>query len=403
MKILIPTIGTRGDVQPFIALAQGLNASGHTAALASHPVMRNLVESYNVNFEPIGPDIDLGKEVAAIRQRSGNAWMGLVRSMRFAFDMLEKSHDDILALCRKSDLVIVPVQSAAGKNEAEQLNLPYLSVTFMPWGIPWEDPNRPFVKRVAYKALDGMIGLITTRPLNKIRKKQGLPPVGPEGFASPKLNLIPISPIIYNPNTFWDPHHHVVGYWFVDEPEGWSPNEELQAFLENGEPPLLISLGAMSLGDDTMQETVDGFLKALQVKGIRAIVQGWEEALQNMNLPPTIHAARSIPHSWLLPRCAGIIHHGGFGTTAAGLRAGIPALVIPHMVDQFYWGQRIYELGAGPKPVQKVKLDITSLAAGIQELVQNDTLRSTASALAEQIKQENGLHNAVQLIEKTFL
>ena len=98
MNILIPTIGTRGDVQPFIALAQGLRASGHSTVLASHPVMRSLAESYNINFEPIGPDIDLGKEVAAIRQRSGNPWIGLMRGMRFAFEMLEKSHDDIREL-----------------------------------------------------------------------------------------------------------------------------------------------------------------------------------------------------------------------------------------------------------------------------------------------------------------
>jgi sterol 3beta-glucosyltransferase len=402
MNILIPTIGTRGDVQPFIALAQGLRASGHSTVLASHPVMRSLAESYNINFEPIGPDIDLGKEVAAIRQPSGNPWIGLMRGMRFAFEMLEKSHDDIRELCSKTDLVIVPVQSAAGKNEAEQLNLPYLSVTFMPWGIPYEDPHRSFIKRVAYKTLDSLIGLISTRPLNKIRKKQGLPPVGPEGFASPTLNLIPISPAVYAPNIRWDPHHHVVGYWFVDEPEGWSPNEELQAFLEDGESPLLISLGAMSLGEGAMSQTVDVFVKALQMTGLRAIVQGWKESTQNMSLPPTIYAAGSVPHSWLLPQCAGIIHHGGFGTTAAGLRAGIPALVIPHMVDQFYWGQRVHELGTGPKPIQKAKLEITTLAAAMQQLVQNDTLRSTTSALAEKIRQENGLNNAVQLIERTF-
>ena len=152
MRIVIPTIGSRGDVQPFIALAQGLQRAGHTVWLASHPVMKELVESHGVTFAPVGPDIDLGREVAAIRLRSRNIAVGLVRGMRFAFDMLEQSHEDILAQCRQADLVVVPAQSAAGKNEADKLELPYLSVNFLPWGIPWDDPERPVYKRVIYGA-----------------------------------------------------------------------------------------------------------------------------------------------------------------------------------------------------------------------------------------------------------
>ena len=157
MRILIPTIGSRGDVQPFIALAQGLERAGHTATLASHPIMKALVESYGVTFAAIGPDIDLAQEVGAIRLRSRNPAVGLVRGMRFGLAMVEQSHADILALCQGADLVVVSAQSAAGKNEADQLNLPTLSVTLMPWAIPWDDPKRPLFKRVAYGALDGLI------------------------------------------------------------------------------------------------------------------------------------------------------------------------------------------------------------------------------------------------------
>ncbi|GAH68167.1 unnamed protein product, partial [marine sediment metagenome] len=162
MRILIPTIGSRGDVQPFIALAQGLEHAGHNVTLASHPVMKTLIESHGVTFSLIGPDIDLAQEVAAIRLRSRNVIVGLVRGMRFGLDMVEQSHDDILAQCRKADLVVISAQSAAGKNEADQLNLPYLSVTLMPWTIPWDDPGRPLFKRMAYGTIDGLISLITT-------------------------------------------------------------------------------------------------------------------------------------------------------------------------------------------------------------------------------------------------
>jgi sterol 3beta-glucosyltransferase len=402
VNIVIPTIGSRGDVQPFLALAQGLIRTGHTVTLASHPVMRTLVETHGVAFAPIGPDIDLGQEVAAIRRRSRTLVVGLVRAMRFSFDMLEQAHEDILDQCRQADLVVVPAQSAAGKNEADLLHLPYLSVNLVPWGIPWDDPERPLYKRLIYGAIDGLIGLSTTRPLNRMRKRQGLPPVGPEGFGSARLGLVPVSPAVYPANPHWAPQHRLVGYWFAEEPAGWQPPSDLLAFLEAGQPPLVVSLGAMSLGREDALASAALFVDALREVGARAIIQGWEEGMRQMSLPPTVYAAGSLPHSWLLPRCAGLIHHGGFGTTSAGLRAGIPALIIPHLVDQFYWGQRVYELGAGPSPIRRTKLDLPGLAAALEELVHNPKLRTAAATLGEQIRADNGLEKAVGLIEEVF-
>ena len=402
MRILIPTIGSRGDVQPFIALAQGLERAGHNVTLASHPIMKPLVESYGVTFAPIGPDIDLAQEVAAIRLRSRNTAVGLVRGMRFGLDMVERSYADILTLCREADLLVVSGQSAAGKNEADLLGLPYLSVTLMPWAIPWDDPGRPLFKRAAYGAIDGLVSLITTRPLNRMRKRQGLPPVGGEGFTSAHLNLVPVSPAVFAPIPHWEQRHRVVGYWFAEEPSDWEPPTDLRAFLEEGEPPLVISLGAMSLGEVDALESAHLFVEAIQQAGVRAVVQGWDLGMQQLTLPPSIYAAGSLPHSWLLPRSAGIVHHGGFGTTSAGLRAGVPALVIPHIADQFYWGQRVHELGIGLPPIARSKLNISRLAAALEALKQDDQLRAAAESLGEQIRTEKGVDNAVNLIEATF-
>jgi len=227
MKIAIPVIGSRRDVQPFIALAQGLVKTGHEVTLASHPVMKSLVESHGLSFAPIGPDINLAEEAAAIRQTARYAAIGLIRGMRFGFDMLERCHDDILVLCRDADLVVVPTAIAAGKNEAELLNLPYLSVTLMPWEIPWAGPERSIPKRIGYGAINGLVHLITTRPLNGIRKRQGLPPVGKEGFTSARLNLVPISPAVYPPNPLWEHRHRSVGYWFVEAADEWEPPVDL--------------------------------------------------------------------------------------------------------------------------------------------------------------------------------
>jgi len=402
MRIVIPTIGSRGDVQPFIALAQGLGHAGHTVTLVSHPVMQALVESHGVPFAPIGPDIDLGREVAAIRHRARNTAAGLVQAMRFGFDLLERSHEDILAQCRNADLVVVPTAIAAGKNEAERLDLPTVSVSLMPWAIPWSDPERPLFKRLAYSAGDGLISLITTLPLNRIRKRQGLPPVGEEGFASALLNLVPVSPEVYAPNPLWAPQHRLVGYWFAEAPSGWQPSADLLAFLAQGEPPLAISLGAMSLGDDDALDAASLFVAAVQEAGVRAIIQGWDAGMVQLSLPPGIVAAGALPHDWLLPRCAGVVHHGGFGTTAAGLRAGIPALIIPHIADQFYWGQRVHELGVGLPPIRRAKLNGESLAAALKDLARNSELRAAAAVLGAQIRTERGIENAVRLIDEVM-
>ena len=402
MNILIPCIGSRGDVQPFIALAKGLKRAGHSVTLTSHPVMQGLVESHGVNFAPIGPDIDLTKEAARIRQRSRIAIVGLIRGMRFGLEMVDGSHEDILALCRTADLMVISAQSAAGVNEADQLDLPYLSVTLMPWSIPWHDPERPLSKRLAYGAIDGLITLITTRPLNRMRKRQGLPPVGAEGFTSKYLNLVPVSPLVFAPNPLWEDRHHLVGYWFAEEPLGWEPPHDLLTYLEAGDPPLLVSLGAMSLGDDDALESASLFLEAIIQVGLRAIIQGWEAGISQLSLSPSIYATGSIPHSWLLPHCAGLVHHGGFGPTSAGLRAGIPALVIPHMIDQFYWGQRLQELDVSPPPIPRPKLNSEGLAAGLDQLTKDDKLVASASSLGQGIRAEDGIGLAVDLIESTF-
>jgi len=402
MEILIPTIGSRGDVQPFIALAQSLTRAGHAVTLASHPIMAQLVQSHGVSFAPIGPDIDLAREVAALRYRARNPILGLIRGMRFGFDLLDRAHPDILALCSATELVVVPAAAAVGKNEADLLHLPYLSVTFMPWSIPWRDPARPMFKRIGYGLFDKLLSLITTLPLNRRRKRLGLPPVGAEGFTSPRLNLAPVSPSVFPPNPYWAPQHRLTGYWFAETPQEWEPSAALLSFLESGEPPLLITLGAMSLGDEDALENAQLFTGAIQQAGIRAIIQGWDTGMRQLELPDTIYASGALPHSWLLPRCAGIVHHGGFGTTSAGLRAGVPHLVFPSIADQFYWGQRVHQLGIGLPFIPRPRLTADKLTAALSELYNHSGLHTAAASLGEQIRSENGLDVAVRLITETF-
>ena len=400
MKFIIPTIGTRGDVQPYIALALGLIHRNHSVTLATHPCMRTLVESYGIPFAPMGPDIDIGYEAAKIRGRSKNWILGFKRVMDFSFSMLEQSYADLLPLCQQADVVIIS-HSAAGSMEADKLDMPRVSVTLMPQAIPVKDPKASWISRLVMKAAGAGMGWMMTRPLDSIRRRNGLPPMGPYGITSPVLNLVPISPMIEKPNPLWEPRHKMTGYWFAPSPETWNPPEELVRFLGDGEPSLVVSRGAMSLsGDDTL-EAARITLEALRQTGTRAIIQGWDEALKQSTLPSTVYPAGSIPHEWLLPRSAGIMHHGGFGTTAAGFKAGVPSIVIPHIIDQYIWGNKVAELGVGPKPIPRTKLTVKTLTTAI-EATKDNTIRKNAATLGEKIRSEpDGVETAIQWIEHT--
>jgi UDP:flavonoid glycosyltransferase YjiC (YdhE family) len=324
--------------------------------------------------------------------------VGFMRVMKFSFAMLEQAHPGLLETCRGADLVIVS-HSAAGRMEADKLGLPTVSVTLMPEAIPVKDPKDSFVKRALMGLAGAGMGLLMTRPLDQIRKRVGLPPLGATGITSETLNLIPLSPQISPPNPLWEPRHHLTGYWFAPAPETWTPPADLAAFLEAGEPPVVISLGAMALSGEDSLESAQIALAAVKQAGVRAVIQGWDAAMKQLQIPPNVFHAGSIPHDWLLPRASGLVHHGGFGTTASGFRAGIPMLVIPHIIDQFIWGGKAAQLGVGPQPIPRPKLTAENLASALRAM-QSPEMRRKAADLGATIRAEpDGVAEAVRLIE----
>lgn len=397
MKFVIPTIGTRGDIQPYIALALGLQSAGQETLIVSHPVMRDLVNSYGIPFSPMGPDIDIARETAIIRGRSRNWMIGFSRVMKFSFAMLEQSHTDLLALCRNADRIVV-THTAAGSIEADQLDLPHVSVTLMPQAIPVYDPDEPWMKRAVGKVAGAGMGLMMSRPLDKIRKRVGVRPMGVTGITSPTLNLIPVSPNVISPNPLWEPRHRMTGYWFVPSPEDWIPPQDLMEFLDAGEQPIVISLGAMALGGRDAMEAAIITINAVQKSGMRAVIQGWDDAMKTLSIPPCVFHGGSIPHDWLLNRASAVVHHGGFGTTSAGFQAGIPSLVIPHIIDQFLWGQQVAQLGVGPQPIPRTKLSEQNLTAALVQMKEDKDMREKAFRLGEKIRAEQGVKEAVRQI-----
>jgi UDP:flavonoid glycosyltransferase YjiC (YdhE family) len=195
----------------------------------------------------------------------------------------------------------------------------------------------------------------------------------------------------------WNENIHITGYWFPED-KRWQPSDALSAFLAAGKPPVFIGFGSMPIKDP--QRTTTIILEALKQSGQRGILHmGWGD-LGNQSLPETVFKIDYAPYDWLFPRMAMVIHHGGSGTTAFGLRSGIPSCVVSFVFDQSYWGERISELGLGPKPIRYKDLTVDRLRGVILSGVNDSNIQQKAVELGEKIHAENGIQNAVNVIGK---
>jgi sterol 3beta-glucosyltransferase len=198
----------------------------------------------------------------------------------------------------------------------------------------------------------------------------------------------------------WPAAHRISGYWFLDQASQWEPPGALTDFLDSGPPPVYMGFGSMP--GDVARNMLRLSVEAIGKTGQRAILLGgWGEA-GGLESPDHILTLTSAPHDWLFPRVSAVVHHGGAGTTAAGLRAGKPTLVVPFFADQPFWGRRIHELGAGPEPVSPKELTAGRLAQAIQEAVTDAAIAARAEALGEKIRKEDGVGRAVDFILDHF-
>jgi UDP:flavonoid glycosyltransferase YjiC (YdhE family) len=196
--------------------------------------------------------------------------------------------------------------------------------------------------------------------------------------ATPSLLLV--SRHVISPPADWPPHHRVTGYLFDDD-SAWEAPPDLLNFLAEGEKPVYIGFGSMRVKQP--EATTRLVLEGVRRSGKRAILlSGWA-GIGALELPKDVFLLDYAPHSWLFPRMAAVVHHGGAGTTAAGLRAGVPSIVVPILADQPYWGKRVYELGVGAKPIPRGQLTAENLAAAIQEATSNRAMQTGATELAE--------------------
>ena len=417
MHIAIIALGSRGDVQPYIALGRGLKEAGHIVRLIATQDFEALVKSHGLEFWPIrgnSQESIEGKEWRKVSER-GNLFVIMSQLIKHALHSAMEWLEDGLIACEGMDLLITgSVGLSITISLAEKYHLPLLQAhlipltptkTFPSLVIPQTIPNLGGAFNLLSHQLIQQMMIRASRPmLNQARQKVlGLPRASlfdpiPTSLSKGFPTLYGFSPSVVSVPVDWSAENHVTGYWFLDSADDWTPPSALLNFLKAGPPPVYVGFGSMSSRNP--QETTDLVVEALKKTNQRALLfSGWG-GLCKESLPASMFMIDSIPHDWLFPHVAAVVHHGGAGTTAAGLRAGVPSIVIPFLIDQPFWGKRVYDLGVGPAPIPRRKLTVDRLAQVIQEAVTNTAMRQRAVELGSKIQTEDGIANAVEVIQQ---
>lgn len=409
MHVLLTCFGTRGDAQPYAALAGALIRAGHRATIATADGFRDLVPD-GVAFAGVGSEmLRLVKDVMPELSGARDA----LRTLGVMREAMHQQNAELwtAAQAARPDIVVYHPKVIGAPHVAEALGVPGVLSLPLPYFTPTREFPQPllgaarlpgWVNRASY-ALRRSIGLLYGGMINDLRRQLGLssvgrladPLVGPDGRAVEVL--YPYSPQVVPTPSDYPPTAHVTGYWFLDQPE-WTPPPKLIDFLSAGPAPVYVGFGSMGFGRGA-DERRDAIVTALAANRLRGIVAtGWGGITPGSTPSDDVFAIDEAPHDWLLPRMAAVVHHGGAGSTAAGLRAGKPTLVIPFLGDQPFWGARVTAIGAGPKPLPSTRL-ASGLTARLANLVGEPTYRHRAAAIGNLIRAENGLGNGVRILE----
>ncbi|NUB20165.1 glycosyltransferase [Azospirillum formosense] len=412
MRFTIVTYGSQGDIRPYVALGKGLRAAGHSVAFPADREFRDLIERHGLDYSPLSGDL---RAVTGSREADGLFRDGInpVKMMR-ALLRLGQDHAldwtrEYWEAARGSDAIIASgLAFYTGVAVAEKLGVPVVGTALQPMAPtrafpPPMMPPRRFPGVVNYALHLAMMQLVwqTFRaPTNRARRAVlGLKP----SFIGPGPLLMTAKwPMPYAFSTHalprpddWPDFIRATGFWFLDEADAYTPPPDLAAFLESGPPPVYVGFGSMA-GFDPAETTR---LVVAALNGRRAVLSAGWGGIDRSALPETVHGLESAPHDWLFPRMSAVVHHGGAGTTAAGLRAGVPAVGVPFMGDQPVWGARLHDLGVAPPPLPRRTLTAEGLARAI-EATGDPGLRGRAAALGARIRAEDGVGNAVRFIEE---
>ncbi len=421
MRILILTFGGRGDVQPFVALGKGLKARGHDVTVCANGTFESLITANDLGYAYLNDGLtdllasQFGREML---ETMSSFWGGLktVATMpRKLGPLMWETLSDTWTAAEavKPDLIIYYTKAGATPHFAEKLGIPVVAAPlFAQFVSTGEFPSLGFptlkighwYNKLTYKIVMRAHGLIGGKHIRRWRVANGLSPRSKEtgvlrtaaGGPVPVMHaysrhvgLVPAD---------WPSHVTATGFWFLERDDEWQPPVDLLQFLSAGEPPVYVGFGSMA-GRNPKRVT-EIVIEALALAGVRGIIaRGWG-GLNPDELPDSILTLDQAPHDWLFPKIAAVVHHGGAGTTAAGLRAGCPTVVCPFFGDQPFWGARVHALGVGPKPIPQKKLTVENLSTAIREAVADPAMRSAAEAVGEKLRAEDGIGNAIAVVER---
>ncbi|KAL0091342.1 UDP-Glycosyltransferase/glycogen phosphorylase [Phycomyces blakesleeanus] len=435
LHITCITIGTRGDVQPYIALCKGLMKQGHTCRIATHDEFKDWIEEHGIEFRSIG-----GDPGELMRICVENSFFS-VNFVREGLRLFKVWINELLELtwkaCQGTEMIIESPSAMVGVHMAEKLRVPYFRAFPMPmtrtrsFPHPFATPNSPkgrLYNDMTYVLFDHAVWRAIAKRTNDFRQQVlSLPATSYEKLEVWKIPyLYCFSQSIVPSPLDWMDWIHCTGYWFLDNAQASNIYyilriyDKLQAFLDAPDKRPIVYIGFGSIIVANPQEITRVIVEATLLSNVRAIVsQGWSARLQdksegrtttdtslNLNAqdtgdsllhkyPDTIMSLKSVPHDWLFPQIRAVVHHGGAGTTAAGLRAGVPTIVKPFFADQFFWGERVEEMGIGLCIKQ---LTVESLSAALRVVSTDDRMLKNAKLVGEKIRRENGVETAIQCI-----
>ncbi|KAI8799411.1 hypothetical protein BJ742DRAFT_687216, partial [Cladochytrium replicatum] len=420
LNILILIVGSRGDVQPFLAFGKELKCYGHRVRLATHANFKDFVKKSGLEFYPLAGDpaelmAYMVKNPGLLPSISSIAAGDIGKKRRQIADILESSwqacidtkSDDPDAEPFTVDAIISNPPVFAHVHISERLNVPLHIYFTMPWSptrafphpLTTVKPNptlAPRMNYISYEILEMMTWQGLGDIINDFRTKiLNLEPLGSSGAYIMQQLKIPHtycwSPGLIPKPVDWGKHIDICGFFFLDEANqnNYTPPDDLARFLRNGEKPVYIGFGSIVIDDpDKLTKTL---LTAVKKSGVRAIIsKGWSgigKGKEDTN--EDIFFIDAVPHDWLFLHVAAVCHHGGAGTTAAGLRAGLPTIIVPFFGDQPFWGAMCASMGVGPAPIPHQKLTVARLVKAFEVALDPLTV-ARAKDLGERLRQEQG-------------
>lgn len=424
MRVLLVTLGSRGDIEPFIALGIGLRAAGHEATLCASRRFAAVIEGHGLHHAPMHDGfLELlhsraGREGLA---RSGSFMGMLSTALRLARQVgpmqLQIQRDCwAAAQAARPDLIVHHLKIMGAPDIAHALGVPAVLVPLVPMVQPtaarpcpvlptWPDRVAGAAgRRAGYKLVNGLATRFGLGPVKRWRREQGLPPRPPridlrhDAAGRPVGLLHAHSEWLLPRPADWPEHAVATGFWRLPGNAHWQPTPALRAFLDAGPPPVYVGFGSMAGRDPArLARTV---IEALTRAGLRGVLaRGWG-GLEAQAVPAHVHLIDEAPHDRLLPLMAAVVHHGGAGTTAAALLAGRPSVICPFFGDQPFWGRLVHQAGLGPAPLAQARLTPARLAAALHEAVCAEPMRLKAAALGERLRAEDGVGRAVEWLQR---